>query len=97
MSTQFEWDKTKAELNRQKHGVEFDEAQTIFVDELSITMPDPDHSDEENRMMMIGLSRTNRLLVVIFTERGRKIRLISARKATRAERKKYEEDINRIY
>lgn len=94
MSTKFEWDKEKAELNRQKHGIEFDEAQTTFVDGLSVIIPDPDHSEEEDRMIIIGMSRKNRLLVTIYTERGSKIRLISARKATRSERKIYEEDLN---
>jgi uncharacterized DUF497 family protein len=94
MSRQFEWDKAKAELNRQKHGVEFDEAGTIFVDEFSVVIPDPDHSEEEDRMIIIGMSRKNRLLVAVFTKRGSKVRLISARKATRPERKIYEEDFN---
>ncbi|MBI3242812.1 MAG: BrnT family toxin [Chloroflexi bacterium] len=88
----FEWDDDKAETNAHKHGVSFEEAQTVFTDDLSISIPDPNHSDIEERMIIIGLSNNRRLLVVIYTERRKKIRLISARKATRQERKKYEED-----
>jgi len=94
MSTQFEWDRRKAETNRRKHGVNFEEAESIFIDDDSITLPDPDHSEDENRMIMIGRSRKNRVLTVVFTERGSKIRLISARKATLTERKTYEEVFN---
>ncbi len=70
----------------------FDEAQTVFTDEFSITIPEPEHSDEEERLLILGLSHRERLLVVIYTERGKRIRLISARKANRKERKIYEED-----
>ncbi len=92
MQMLFEWDEDKAEANLRKHAVNFDEAQTVFRDELSIVIPDPEHSRQEKRLIIIGISHKRRLLVVSFTERGGKIRLISARKATRAERKKYEEE-----
>lgn len=90
---QFEWDEQKAEANLKKHEVSFDEAKTVFDDLLFIIFADPDHSVEENRFIIMGESNQNRLLVVSYTERTPKTRLISARKATRAERKKYEEDI----
>ena len=90
---QFEWDEQKAEANLRKHEVSFDEAKTVFDDLLFIIFADPDHSVEENRFIIMGESNQNRLLVVSYTERPPKTRLISARKATRAERKKYEEDI----
>lgn len=91
MKTLFEWDEEKAKANLQKHGVSFEEAQTVFTDPLAITIPDPDHSTDEDRFITIGESNKKRLLVVVYTERRKKIRLISARKAARAERKKYEE------
>lgn len=91
MKTLFEWDEEKAATNLQKHGVGFEEAQTVFTDPLAITIPDPDHSIKESRFITIGQSTQKRLLVVVSTERRKKIRLISARRATRAERKKYEE------
>ena len=87
----FEWDAMKAESNLQKHGVSFREAATTFADPLSWTYPDPDHSVEEERSLLIGTSRPGRLLVVAFTERGGAVRLISARPATRRERSFYEE------
>jgi uncharacterized DUF497 family protein len=90
---QFEWDEQKAEANLKKHEVSFDEAKTVFDDSLFIIFADPDHSVEEKRFIIMGESNQNRLLVVSYTERPPKTRLISARKATRAERKKYEEDI----
>ncbi len=92
MSALFEWDEDKAKSNRRKHRVGFDEAQTVFLDELSITQPDPQHSQKEERLIIFGMSNKPRLLVVSFTERGQKIRLISARKATRVERKQYEQE-----
>lgn len=88
---EFEWDPRKAESNLKKHGVSFTEAGTIFGDELAITVPDPDHSDDENRYITIGLSNRLRLLMVAHTERGDKIRVISARELTKTERKEYEE------
>ncbi len=74
----------------RKHDISFNEAQTVFTDGLSIMIPDPDHSDDEERWIIMGMSLNNRLLAVIFTERNHHIRLISARKATRGEREKYE-------
>lgn len=93
MDAAFEWDAEKAESNLQKHGVSFDEAATVFFDLLSITIPDPLHSDVESRFVITGLSRLQRHVVVVHTERGEKIRIISARLATPGERKKYESGI----
>lgn len=89
----FEWDPRKAEANRRKHGVSFTEAGTIFGDELTITVPDPDHSTEEDRFITIGLSNRRRLLIVSHTDRNNRIRIINARELTRSERKAYEEEI----
>jgi len=89
----FEWDPEKADSNFQKHGVSFDEASTVFGDPLSLLMPDPDHSADEERYVVLGVSAQQKLLVVAFAERPPNTRLISARRATRAERKRYEEEI----
>ena len=89
---EFEWDKTKAEANLLKHEVSFDEAKTVFNDPLYIDFYDPDHSDKEDRYIIIGESQQSRLLIVSYTEREHKTRLISAREATRREREYYEED-----
>ena len=91
MALEFDWDPAKAELNLREHGVSFDEATTVFRDSLSITISDPDHSDSEHRFIDIGMSHRMQLLVVWYTERKDKIRIISARRATRTERKNYEE------
>jgi uncharacterized protein len=91
MAIEFEWDSAKADANLKEHGVSFDEATTVFRDTLSITIVDPDHSDSEDRFIDIGMSHRGQLLVVSYTERKDKIRIISARRATRAERKSYEE------
>ncbi len=91
----FEWDTNKAKENIKVHGVSFDEASTAFKDDLSLTIYDPLHSDEEDRFVLIGNSINNRLLVIVHTERGNKIRIISARKATKKERKQYEENAKR--
>ena len=91
MALEFAWDPAKAELNLKEHGVSFDEATTVFRDTLSITIGDPDHSDSEDRFIDIGMSHRGQLLVVSYTERKDKIRIISARRATRTERKSYEE------
>lgn len=88
----FEWDPEKAEANFAKHGVSFEEAATIFSDALALTFNDPDHSIGEHRMLTFGVSQNDRLLSVAHTERGRTIRIISARKATRHERGIYEQD-----
>jgi uncharacterized DUF497 family protein len=89
----FEWDRKKAELNLRKHGVGFDEGSTVFGDPLALLMRDPDHSVVEMRYILLGMSINQRLLVVAFAERPPKTRLISARRATRQERRKYEKDI----
>jgi len=88
----FEWDSAKAKANLRKHGVSFEEAATVFEDDLSLTGRDPDHSASEFRFITFGLSSSQRLLAVAHTERGDKIRVISARLATKAERTIYEED-----
>ncbi|MEO5826258.1 MAG: BrnT family toxin [Gemmatimonadales bacterium] len=92
MDLRFEWDPRKATANRRKHGVAFDEAVSAFADPHSLTVPDPDHSLGESRFVLIGQSAILRLLVVIHLERGNRIRLISARLATRRERQTYEEN-----
>jgi uncharacterized protein len=86
----FEWDEAKAATNQRKHKVSFEEASTVFADDFALTGRDPDHSVEEHRFITFGLSDKNRLLVVSHTDRGSKIRIISARPATRSERKLYE-------
>ncbi|MBI2556643.1 MAG: BrnT family toxin [Planctomycetes bacterium] len=91
MKLNFEWDEEKAKANLKKHKVSFDEATTIFIDPFSITIPDIDHSMDEQRYIDIGSSGNGRVLVVVYTERGSNIRIISCRKATLSERKHYEE------
>src|SRR5258708_5638972 len=88
----FEWDGNKAAQNLQKHSVTFQEAATIFGDPFSLTFSDPDHSNAEDRFITIGSSHRNRLLVVAHTDRHDRIRIISAREATRREREIYEEE-----
>jgi uncharacterized DUF497 family protein len=88
MELTFEWDEDKARENLRKHKVSFDEAQTVLMDPWSITIPDPDHSTDEERFIDVGTSARGR--VVVYTERGANIRLISCRKATPSERRKYE-------
>jgi uncharacterized DUF497 family protein len=85
----FEWDPGKARENERKHGVSFQEASTAFADVASLTIPDPEHSDTEDRYVLLGMSAKGRLLVVSYTERGASIRLISARTANRREAAKY--------
>jgi len=87
----FEWDQDKARSNLTRHGITFAEAATVFRDPLEVTVSDPDHSFAENRFVSIGTAVTGRLLVVGYTERRGKIRLIFARRATRRERHDYEE------
>jgi uncharacterized DUF497 family protein len=87
----FEWDRAKADANVRKHDVTFDEASTVFGDPLNLLMSDPDHSLDEERYLLLGMSNRRRLLVVAFAERPPKTRLISARRATRKERRQYEE------
>lgn len=91
MNLQFEWDADKASQNVRKHGVSFQEAITVFNDELSLTIPDLDHSTTEFRFIDMGVSKEGRLLVVAYTELHQVIRIISARKVTKRERKAYEE------
>ena len=86
----FEWGTQKAKSNEQKHGITFDEASTVFEDPLSLTIHDPLHSENEERFTLIGVSHKNRILIVVYTERGDNIRIISARKATKNERSYYE-------
>ena len=87
----FEWDDSKAKSNLAKHGVSFEEAATVFGDPLSLTIPDPAHSQVEKRFVIIGQSQQRKLLVVAHTERGDNLRVISARRASQRERKAYEE------
>ena len=91
MSIKFESDPRKARRNLRKHGVDFTEASTVFADTLSITIPDPDHSQDEERWVTMGLSNRWRLLVVVHTDEEETTRLISARRADPQERRKYEE------
>lgn len=93
MDLQFEWDASKAKANLKKHGVAFEEALTVFADPLGRIFDDPEHSSEERREIIIGFSAKPRLLVVGFTERSGRVRLIHARRATTTERKRHEESI----
>jgi len=88
---EFEWDLLKAAANVRKHGVTFDEAATVFLDELAVSGADPDHSVGEARYITFGASRLGKLLAVSHTHRAITIRIISARRVTRTERKIYEE------
>ena len=89
----FEWDPRKSASNRRKHGVGFEEASTVFTDEHALLIDDPDHSEDEDRFVLIGNSVRNRLVVVVFTERDNRIRVISARLANPRERNDYERRI----
>lgn len=91
MGNLFEWNPEKADANLKKHGVAFEEAESVFSDSLSLTIPDPLHSVEEHRFIITGFSDKQRLLVVVHTDRDDKIRIISARLATPSERRKYEQ------
>jgi uncharacterized protein len=91
MPLRFEWDPRKAAANAAKHGVTFEEASTAFGDPQSLTIPDPAHSATEQRCIILGRSHAGRLLVVVHTERGDSLRVISARPASRKERKTYEQ------
>jgi uncharacterized protein len=91
MPLKFEWNPKKAKKNIEKHGVSFDEAATVFSDPLSMTYDDPDHSYAENRYIIIGLSAQSELLFISHTETDDIIRIISARRLTRKERKQYEQ------
>ncbi|HEU4593668.1 MAG TPA: BrnT family toxin [Pyrinomonadaceae bacterium] len=91
MGLTFEWDENKAAENLSKHAVSFSEAVSVFEDSLSRTIPDPLHSSEEDRFVIVGISELQRTLVVVHTYRDNVVRIISARKATTRERKDYEE------
>jgi uncharacterized DUF497 family protein len=89
---EFEWDLEKAATNLRKHNVSFGEAATVFGDALGTTARDPDYSIDELRYITIGMSTNRRLIMVAHTERGDRIRIISARELTRSERETYEEE-----
>jgi uncharacterized protein len=91
MSERFEFHDEKAKINLANHEITFEEAKSVFLDALAISGHDPDHSYDENRYMTFGMSSTGKLLGVVFTYRSDKIRIISARKATKRERKIYED------
>ena len=91
MTPEFEWDRQKEAKNLKIHGVAFDEALNVFADPLANIFDDPDHSDDEPRELIIGQSVQQRLLIVSFADRGRRIRLISARQTTARERRDYEQ------
>jgi uncharacterized DUF497 family protein len=88
---EFEWDEQKAATNLEKHGVAFEEAASVFGDPLAITFYDPSHSIDEDRFLTIGISAEGRVILLSHTDRESKLRIISARVATRAERKGYED------
>ena len=88
---QFEWDAKKGRSNVRKHGISFEEAITVFADPLSLNMPDPDHSENEQRYLVLGTSTRGRLLLVAYAERPPRTRIISARRASRPERRNYED------
>jgi len=91
MGLQFEWDEAKAQANIRKHGISFEEAVTVFGDASSITIYDVEHSGEEDRFIDVGRSIGGRILVVVYAERCERIRVISCRSATPAERRQYEQ------
>ena len=91
MPLTFEWNERKAASNAAKHGLKFDEDSTVFADPLSLTIPDPAHSQKEDRFVTVGSSYRGKLLVVVYTERGDNIGIISAGLANRRERRVYEE------
>ena len=92
MALTFEWHAEKARENLRKHNVSFEDAKTVFDDPFSITIADPEHSGDEDRYIDIGLSVKGQILVVVYTERGLNIRIISCRQATNAERRIYEQE-----
>lgn len=91
MGLRFEWNHQKAEANLKNHGVTFVEASTVFADPLAGIKSDPDHSEAEDRHIIIGMSKKFRILLVVFTERHDTIRIITSRLATKTERKQYEQ------
>lgn len=91
----FSWDENKAEINQNKHGVSFEEAKTVFYDDNALLIDDPDHSIEEERFIILGMSKEIRILVVChcYRDSNKNIRIISARKATKREQKEYSEGL----
>ena len=87
----YEWDAEKAKVNRRKHRISFEDAATVFLDPLALTFPDPDHSSGEEREITIGRTTRQQIVFVSHRPRGGRVRIISARKITRGERKQYEE------
>jgi uncharacterized protein len=87
----YEWDPKKAKTNERKHGLSFAEAASVFLDPLAVTFSDPDHSDDEEREITIGVTKSRRVVFVSHSRRGDRLRIISARAATRTERRQYEE------
>jgi uncharacterized protein len=94
LALEFEWNPRKDAANFAKHGVSFEEAATVFGDPLGRIVRNPRHSGEEERFVLLGLSSNQRLLAVMFTDREKTIRIISARRVTPAERKNYAEGLN---
>ena len=92
MRVKFQWDPEKAERNLRVHGVTFEDASSVFGDPLAASMPDPLHSEDEWRFVTIGLCSSGRLLVVVHVNRGEIVRIVSARPATRGEKRKYEQE-----
>jgi uncharacterized DUF497 family protein len=90
----YEWDPAKAAANVRKHGVSFEEAASVFLDHAALTFADPDHSEDEERAITIGRSAHQRIVLVCHTEREGRLRIISARRATRREQDQYEEGID---
>ena len=86
----FEWDKRKEATNIRKHGVSFHEASTVFLDPLSMTFYDPDHAEDEDRYITLGMAKNGRLIFVSHADRGDRVRIISAREASKRERNGYE-------
>jgi uncharacterized protein len=91
MSIRFTWDQNKADRNRQKHGIAFEEAATVFRDPTAVVFDDDVHSDDEYRELLIGHSNRQRVLIVSFVERGDSVHIISARKADSDEKETYQE------
>jgi len=91
----YEWNAAKATTNLKKHGVSFEQAATIFLDPMTLTFPDPDHSNDEMREISIGCTSGRSVVFVSHCQRGQRLRIISARKATARERKQYEEGIGK--
>lgn len=91
----FSWDENKAESNRRKHGVSFEEAKSVFYDDNALLIDDPDHSEDEERFIILGMSKELRILVVChcYRDSSKNIRIISARKATKTEQEEYSEGL----